>query len=108
MRSGTMRDFVTLTHSTPTTDARFGTTPGWTNYAQVWCNVKPVDGTEEFMQQGVQTSVTHTIQMRYRADVTNTDRIIYRGQNLDIVSAIDPDGRRRELLIQAKLNKGTT
>lgn len=106
IRAGTMRDLIGLLEPTPTTDPRFGNQPGYTQWIQVWANVTPVAGTETFDNSGVQTEITHTIRTRYRPDIDATDRISYRGQTLEIVSVIDPDGRQRELLIQAKQYAG--
>jgi SPP1 family predicted phage head-tail adaptor len=106
IRAGTMRDLISLLEPAPTTDVRWGTTPGWSQFATAWASVTPTDGTEMFTANGVQSVVTHTIKMRYRPDVDSTDRIGYRGQMLEILSCIDPDGRQRELLIAAKLYPG--
>lgn len=110
VRAGTMRDLVTLLSFTPTDDPRFGQTPGWTSFAQEWANVVPLAGTqagaETFDSQGVQGQTCYTVTMRYRPDVDSTDRIQYRNQTLEIVSVADPDGRRRQLVIQARAYTG--
>jgi SPP1 family predicted phage head-tail adaptor len=102
LRAGTLRDRITLMASARTTDARWGTAEGWTEYATAWANVTPTDGTEFFTDKGVQTAVTHLVRMRYRPDVKATDQILYGNLTLDILSVIDPDGRKRELLITTK------
>lgn len=101
MRAGTMRDRVTLMRWSPVDDARFGEGGSWESIDTVWAGVTLVGGTEKFMNSGVQTEITHAIRMRYRADVTSKDRIIYRTNTLELVSVVDPDGRRRELVIMA-------
>jgi SPP1 family predicted phage head-tail adaptor len=89
----------------PASDARWGTVDEWQEVDGVWANVTPLDGTETFTatDKGVQSEITHTVTMRYRSDVTSANRIVYRSQTLEILSAIDPDGKRRQLVIQAKL-----
>jgi len=102
MRAGTLKDRVTIQRWAAENDPTWGPSPGWNAIGDVWANVTPVSGTEKPDAAGVQTTVTHRISMRYRADVTTKDRIIYRGRVLDIVSAIDAEGRRRELIIEAR------
>ena len=101
-----MRDFISLLKSVPTDDERFGTTPDWQQYAQVWATVLPMVGTqagaEEFVQMGVQSLVNYTVTIRYRSDVTNEHRIIYRGKTLELLSVVDPDGKRATLNIIAR------
>jgi SPP1 family predicted phage head-tail adaptor len=105
-----MRDYVSLLRSVPTDDARFGTTAAFQPYAKVWATVLPMTGTtagaEEFVQMGVQSVVNYTATIRYRGDVTNTDRILYRGKTLELLSAVDPDGKRSTLNIIARENVG--
>jgi SPP1 family predicted phage head-tail adaptor len=102
MRAGTMRDRVTLQRWTPDNDPTWGPAQGWTNIVDLWASVTPASGTEKPDGQGVQTTITHHVSMRYRSDVTSKDRLIYRGRTLDIVSVIDVDGLRAELAIEAR------
>lgn len=101
MRAGTMRDRITLQCWSDTTDPQWGPGGGWTDYATVWASVAAVAGLEKFQGQAVATEVTHMIRMRYTPDLTNKHRILYRTSKLDIASVLDPDGRRRELVVQA-------
>ena len=84
MRAGTLKDRVTIQRWTAENDPTWGPSPGWNAIGDVWANVTPVSGTEKPDAAGVQTTITHRIIMRYRADVTTKDRIIYRGRVLDI------------------------
>ena len=108
MRAGRMLDFIALLAPAPTDDPRFGEQPGWTTFANVWANVTPTKGDEPVVNQGVQTEISYTVLMRYMAGVDNTFRITYRGQTLEILSCVDPDGRRRQLAIEAKQNVGVS
>ena len=102
MRAGKLKDRVTLQRYATNVDPKWGTTPGWTGVGDVWADVTPTGGTEKPDAQGVQTTVTHTVSMRYRDDVTTKDRLLYRGRVLELLSVIDVDGARRELLIEAR------
>lgn len=103
IRAGELRDRVTLQRFTTTLDPKWGAAPGWEAVDALWASVTPIGSKETFAQQGVSTSITHRVVIRYRADVTTKHRLIYRGsRKLDIVGVHDPDGRRRELVIDAR------
>jgi SPP1 family predicted phage head-tail adaptor len=69
--------------------------------------VLPVAGTKagteafEAKDNGVQSSTNYLVTIRYRTDTTEKHRIMYRGNILEILSCVDPDGLRRTLNIQA-------
>jgi SPP1 family predicted phage head-tail adaptor len=102
MRAGTLKDRLTLQRFAANTDATWGTTPGWAGTDGFWADVEPLGGSERTDNAGVQTTISHRIRCRYRDDVTSKDRLLYRGRVLEIVSVIDADGARRELLIEAR------
>lgn len=112
MPAAVYRDFVTLLslEPNPASDTPLESGLAWKQYAQVWAQVLPLTGTsagaEQFTQQGVQSRVNYTVTLRYRTDVSVKDRIIYRGQPLEIISAVDPDGMRLQLSIQAAAYPG--
>jgi SPP1 family predicted phage head-tail adaptor len=110
LRAGTLRDLITLLAFVPSTDERWGNVPGWVSFAQAWANVVPLtgtqQGTETFDANGVQSQTCYTVTMRYRPDLDSKCRIQYREQTLEIVSVADPEGRKRELLVQARAYTG--
>jgi SPP1 family predicted phage head-tail adaptor len=111
-----MRDFVSLLTLVAANDGRWGTATvgSWQQYAQVWASVLPVAGTKagteafEAKDNGVQSSTNYLVTIRYRTDITAKDRILYRGNTLEILSCVDPDGLRRTLNIQATNYPGVT
>ncbi len=46
---------------------------------------------------GRTVAISHSVVLRFRNDVSPGDRIVYRGRNLDVVSAADLNGRRAYL-----------
>lgn len=105
MRAGTMKDRIVITwpRELPAgPDDLYGPSTEYGDAATVWACVKPIEATEEFKQKGVQGGTQYDITIRYLADVTSECQITYRGRTLEIVSAIDVDGRRRELRIDAR------
>ena len=100
-RAGELRHRVSIERLTSYL-GQWGHESAWRSIATVWASVVATDGGEKFdvKTSGVDSSMTHTVRMRFRADLTTKDRLVHRGQRLEIVSVIDPDGRRRELALK--------
>src|SRR5688500_2012536 len=107
MRAGTLRERVTIQASVPASDGKWGKVEQWQDVADTWANVKPLNGGESVKDQGVQSSLGFEVRIRFRSGVTSANRLVWRGRVLDIVSAVDPDARRRELLITAREHEAT-
>lgn len=102
MRAGTLREQVAILVATPTSDGEWGPGESFQAVTTVSASVIARSGTEPEKDSGVAAVTSYDIIIRYRADVSSTNRLTWRGKTLEIVSAIDPDGRRRELNIDAK------
>lgn len=103
MRSGKLRDLVTIQRRTPSADATWGAAAGetWADVVELWADVQSVDGSEQLRSgAGVESVATHQVRTRFLAGVTVQDRIAWRGRTLNIVS-IAEDPRRTELVIAA-------
>ncbi len=100
MRAGTMRDRITIQRWFKTDDPQFGEAGEWVPVATVWASVRPaMQATELVNGQAVQSQISHTIKLRYLDGVTPKHQVIYRDRVLDIVSVVDPDGTRSELVM---------
>ena len=102
IRAGYFRDKLGLLAPTTATDPQWGSTPQWTPAGTIWAHVIPVSATERAANGGVQSAVSHRITIRFRDDVTSKHRLVYRGRVLELTGVFDPDGRRRELNIDAR------
>lgn len=102
MRAGTLRERVTIQVPEKVTDPQWGETEGFAVTATVAASVTASGGGETRKDSGVQASTSYTIKCRYLDNVDSRCRLLWRGKTLDIVSATDPDARRRELVIVAK------
>lgn len=81
--------------------------PDWTTlYANVPAEVMEVAG-GEVIRGGiqVQATTTHVIRCRYRSDISEEIRVLWKGRTLGITLARDRDGRQRELWIESKEEK---
>jgi SPP1 family predicted phage head-tail adaptor len=101
IRSGELRQRVTLQVSVPATDPRWGAVEDWQDVDEVWAKVVPRAATEATEAKGQQTQTTYDVTMRYRPDVTSKLRLVWQGRTLEIVSVIDVEARKRELSIEA-------
>jgi len=105
MRSGTLRERVTIQSATLAQDSYGQPIPTWANLATnptVWANVGSRASGERFITGGeqVQATVSHTVRIRYRTDVTVKMRLIWRTSRvLEIENVIDPDGRKSDLIL---------
>lgn len=99
MRAGQLGTPLTLEEPSQTV-ASGKATPAYTNRGKAWCRVEGLSGTD---RTGIVSTAGYRVTTRYRSDVTSKWRL--RDHNgtrvLEIVSAVDPDGRRRELVITA-------
>lgn len=75
---------VQLQSPTDSTDSYGQPTRTWATYATVWAQILPASADESQIanQQGV--TITHKVAIRYRADVTVEDRILYKSRFLNI------------------------
>jgi SPP1 family predicted phage head-tail adaptor len=107
MLIGERRDRVTLQSATVSQDAHGEPIPTWGNLATnptVWASVQSKAAGERFISGGeqVQAAITHTVVLRYRTDVTVQMRVIFGSRTLYIENVIDPDGRRRDLVLMCR------
>src|SRR4051812_42730757 len=103
MRAGTLRDQINVQAFTPGPgNEQWGPDGGqWSDLATVWASVTPVTAREQLQAGGIKSETSYAIRVRYRPDVSGQNRLVYRGNVLDIVGVIDVGGRRRELEITA-------
>lgn len=92
---------VPLTLEEPLQTVSSGTaTVSYANRGKAWCKVDGLSGTD---RAGITASAGYRVTTQYRPGVTPKWRL--RDHNgarvFEIVSAVDPDGTRRELVITA-------
>lgn len=94
---GALRSRAALESRTDTPDGAGGGTAQWTTLAMLWVNLKPQRATDAYPSQGLRQTVTHTITLRYRTDITNAMRFRIGTRVFDINAVHDPDERRVRL-----------
>jgi SPP1 family predicted phage head-tail adaptor len=63
----------------------------------LWARVTAIGAREAQTADGRSVSISHTVVLRHRTDIRAGDRFLYRGRQLNVVSAEDLSGRKRFL-----------
>ena len=71
-------------------------------YLTTRAKVKPIKGTETYINHEIHSDLTHLITLRYHEGITPLQRVIYGDRVLEILSVIDVDERHRAIQILAK------
>ena len=93
---------VALEQPLDTFDEIGGVERTWVNVDDVWAQVTPVSGREEFAGQREASVITHRVLIRWRPDVTGAMRLRMGERYLSVHAALDWDERRRFLLLQCE------
>lgn len=101
MQAGRLRELVTIQEQTVIRNSFGEEAVTWVEIAKVWASVLPGGSGERFLggASREQATVSHTVRIRYRGGLVPKMRLLWEGRLLDIESIIDPDGRRRELVL---------
>ena len=76
--------------------------PTWTDLDTVSASIEPLSGRELANAQQAVEETTHRIRIRYLASVTAQCRVTFGDRVFDVMSVIDADERKRELLLMCK------
>lgn len=88
-----MRERVTVETPAESRSPSGETTLSWSTVATVWAIVDGLSTRDILQAQQANLIATHKIRIRYRAGVTHTQRIIWRGRTMEIASVVERDGR---------------
>jgi SPP1 family predicted phage head-tail adaptor len=94
---GAMRERITLQKKVATPDGQGGHTVAYAVRAVVAAAFEALTGREAIAAQQVTATFDRAIVIRYRADVSVTDRVVWGGVTLQILTAVDPDDDNRFL-----------
>jgi SPP1 family predicted phage head-tail adaptor len=107
MRSGTLRERVTIQTFTVAQDAHGEPIKTWANLGSVpvvWANIKVKPGGERFISgsEQVQAELTHTVTIRHRTDITVQMRAVEGSRLLYIENVYDPTGKNEYLILECR------
>jgi SPP1 family predicted phage head-tail adaptor len=98
LASGDMRERITLQTRGAGRDVLGKPTGAWADSFTVWAKAEPIRGREYFAQGQMQSEVTVRFVIRYRSDVVETMRVLWRDVPYEILSPpINTDGVREQL-----------
>ena len=95
--AGSLREPLTIQRKVAVSDGMGGQAIQWIDLATVRGDVRPLSGRESVQAMQLQASLTHRIYIRYRADMTPADRLVMRGQPLQIRAIVNVEMRNRWL-----------
>lgn len=96
---------ITFQRFAATADGIGGTTQAWANLASVptvWAKVTPRIGNERMEDGRMNASATATFTVRYRSDITELDRLQWRGESWNIRRVMRKSGASLWLEIDAE------
>ncbi len=100
---GWLRHRVVIEAAEATPDGAGGETLAWETLATVWALIEPVSAAERVVAGRLTGVVTHRITLRFRDDVTGGMRVLFRGKRYRVLTAGDPDERRRYLVLKTEM-----
>lgn len=71
----------------------------WADVASVWAAVEPATGSWYYAGQQAESKVDGRVRIRYRSDVLPTWRIKFGDRYLSIVSLLNPNEAKKELIL---------
>ena len=101
LRAGLLDRRIRLERRVEETDDSGQSVVRWLPLAEVWARVEPLGGREGFGQQQFVATGDVRCTIRWRDDVTPLHRVVYDGQEFDVVSVAE-DGRREAILVVAR------
>lgn len=94
---GTLTDRVQLQRRETTSEDEGGQVAVFSTLATVWARVRRLSARQALESDARGQDVTHSVVFRFRSDLKSGDRIVYRGQTLEIAALGDINGRRAYL-----------
>lgn len=104
--AGTLRQRVTFQQEVTTPDGMGGTSSSWSNTVTVWAGVKSLRGREMVQAGRLEASTVYLITLRYRDDITEDMRILWKNKLLNIRSIANPDQKQQWLEVTAEAGVG--
>ncbi len=98
---GKLRHRVTIEKPTYADDGQGGSATTWTTFAgPIWGTVEPKASKERFFAEQIQNQVTHKVQIRYLAGVTQEMRVNFQGRFLSIKGVYAVDERHFWMVLE--------
>lgn len=93
--AGKLRKSITIERETDIDNDSGGQDIIWSTYKTVKAFIKPKSGTERVRGMQLQSPLSHSVFIRYTADITPEDRVNYKGRYMQIRAVINIEERDR-------------
>jgi len=106
MQAGKLRKRMTIQQRDMTVNSAGAQATSWADVFTAWVEITPTTGAELFYAGAEQGKVTHTIVMRFRAELANpltvaAYRGVYKGRYFNFAASVNEDERNRQIMIAA-------
>jgi SPP1 family predicted phage head-tail adaptor len=110
--AGALNQRVMFQRPLVTKDDYGAVSQAWSDLMEVWAEVKPLSGREALIAGRLSSELTHQISVRYQALFDDPHqvaqlRVVHRGRQLQIHSAINVDQTRERIILLATEIKET-
>ena len=102
LTAGMLRTPVTFERATTTSDGAGGTSKTWNTLFETRAHVRNVSGSERYRAQRLEASTQVRIWTRYRSDLDTSDRVVLKGEPLQIRAILNVEERDRWMEIYAE------
>lgn len=102
MEAGKLNRLITLQKRSITRDSIGNGVETWADHSTRWAEVITTGGSEFYAAQRLNVETTALFKIRYTTAINTLMRIKFGERLFDILSVVDPDGRRVFLNISAK------
>jgi len=104
MKAGRLRQRVTLEGVTTSQNTYGEAVPTWATVATVWAEVTPLMAQVREQVAAVANQISsrtpYQVRLRYRTGLQpSTHRVVWEGKTLEVEAVMDPEGRKRELVL---------
>lgn len=101
IQPGRLDHRVALQEELRTPDGAGGYDLVWQTVSPLWAAVEPLSGGEVLQSEQLQRRDLYRFTIRNRPGITVAHRLLWQGQTLNIVSAVDPGPRAAFRVIEA-------
>lgn len=105
MRSGELRNLITIQKPARAQDSSGSTAETWSTLCTVWAAIRPLKGREYYAANQAQMEITTEITIRYRSDVSAEHRIIFGNRTFEIKTVVNIDERNHWLVMMCEEEK---
>jgi SPP1 family predicted phage head-tail adaptor len=97
LTAASLREPLTFQRKISTPDSIGGQTVQWIDLYTTRGQVTPLSGREALQAMQLTASITHRVYVRYRADLTAADRVVMRGNPMQIRAVLNMEMRNQWL-----------